>query len=548
MRKWIPLLILVAAQFIVIIDTTILNVSVGVLVDEYRTSVTAIQAAIASYALITAILLLTGGRAAETLALRRVLIAGLAVYAAGSALTAVSSHVSLLYIGFSGLEGIGAALVLPSAVALSAATYFGSDRRIAFGVMGAMGAAAAASGPLVAGVASTYVSWRVNFAVAAVVAVGLIASAKALANPPRTARKRNFDLVGAFLSMAAVGLIVLGLVNVTRWGWWTPRQDVEVAGVAAHPLGLAPTLWVIGAGLIILSAFWWWSRRRVHHGHRPLVDPSLLHSRPVLAGAATQLFQSLVLAGVLFIIPVFLVIVVRRDPLQTAVALLPLTASLLITAFASLRIPARIAPKRRVQAGMSLMIAGTALLAWWIEDTGSDPGLGLGSALALVGIGVGLTVTQLGGVILPAAEMRIRGEASALKGTARYLGSAMGTGVIGSILIVGLTLSFIDQIRDIPAIASDEALVTEIEQAAETDLEFMSNEEMRDVLAGTDLSVAIQNAIVSVNEDARTDALRAALLAATVFGCIGFAVSFALPAHRILDRDTTGPETLPESW
>jgi MFS family permease len=329
MRKWIPLLILVAAQFIVIIDTTILNVSVGILVDEYRTSVTAIQAAIASYALVTAILLLTGGRAAETLALRRVLVAGLGVYAVGSVLTSLSGHVSLLYLGYSGLEGAGAALVLPSAVALSAATYSGSDRRVAFGIMGAMGAAAAASGPLVAGVASTYASWRVSFAVTALVAVVVIASAPLLPNPPRTARKRNFDMVGALLSMGAVGLIVLGLINVSRWGWWTPRQEVEVVGIPAHPLGLAPTLWVIGAGIVFLAVFWWWSLRRTDHQQRPLVDVSLLRSNAVMAGAGTQIVQSLILAGVLFIIPVFLVVVQRRSPLQTAIALLPLTTALL---------------------------------------------------------------------------------------------------------------------------------------------------------------------------------------------------------------------------
>ena len=134
MRKWIPLLILGTAQFIVVIDTTILNVSIGVLVEEFNTSVTAIQAAIASYALVSAGLLLTGGRAAETLKLRRVFIAGLIIYAVGSALAAASTGIAMLYTGWSAFEGIGAAFVLPAVLALAAATYAGRQRRTAFAV------------------------------------------------------------------------------------------------------------------------------------------------------------------------------------------------------------------------------------------------------------------------------------------------------------------------------------------------------------------------------------------------------------------------------
>ena len=346
--------------------------------------------------------------------------------------------------------------------------------------------------------------------------------------------------------MAAVGLIVIGLINVSRWGWLRPRRDVSLAGVSLQPFGLAPTLWVIGLGLLLLFGFWMWSRRRAAHGQRPLVDVSLLRSRPIMAGAATQLTTSLVLAGVLFVIPVFLVVVLGRDPLQAAIALLPLTALLLITAFAALKIPNRVTPQHRVQLGMLLMISGTALLTWRIHGDVRDVELGI--ALALVGIGIGMTVTQLGGVILPAAGFRLRAEASALKGTARSLGSAMGTGILGSILIVGLTASFLDQIHDIPAITTNEELVAEIEERAGRGIDFLSNDEMRAIVGETELSLAMQNTIVSVNEEARADALQVTFAAATVFACLGLAVSFALPPHRVVELDATKPDILPESW
>jgi MFS family permease len=545
-RKWIPLLILATAQFIVVIDTTILNVSIGVLVEEFNTSVTSIQAAIASYALVTATLLLTGGRAAETLKLRRVLAAGLAFYAAGSALAAVSTNISMLYVGWSGLEGIGAAFVLPAVLALTAATYRGRDRRIAFAVIGSTAAAAVAMGPLLGGAAATFLSWRVAFGVETAIAIPLIFSVRLLVSPPRTARKRNFDIAGALLSISALSLIVVAVINGSRWGWLQPRQEVAVGDTAIQLLGLPPTLLFLGAGATLWLVFWWWSNRRVRRGERPLIDPVLFHSKPIMSGAAAQLIVSLILAGVLFTIPLYLAVVLGENPFQIAIALLPLTILVLATAVVSLLIPERFSPKRRVELGMLLMIFGTSLLAWRIDEVLRDGDLAI--ALALIGMGVGLSVTQLGGMILPAANVRIRGEASALKGTSRYLGSAVGTGILGSILIVGLTASFVDRINDIPAIASDEELVADLERAASTELDFMSNAEMRSRVDGSGLSVALKETLVRVNEQARVDALQAAFVAATAFGVLGLAVSFALPAHRVVDRHGTRPDVLPESW
>jgi MFS family permease len=545
-RKWIPLLILATAQFIVVIDTTILNVSIGVLVDEFSTSVTAIQAAIASYALVTATLLLTGGRAAETLKLRRVFAAGLAFYAAGSALAAVSGNISVLYVGWSGLEGIGAAFVLPAVLALTTATYRGTERRIAFAIIGATAAAAVATGPLIGGAAATFLSWRVAFGVEAAIAILLIFSVQFLVSPARTARKRNFDVVGALLSISALSLIVVAVVNGSRWGWVLPRQDVAIGDTAIQPLGMPPTLLFLGTGAMFWLAFWWWSNRRVRRGERPLIDPVLFHSRPIMSGAAAQLTVSLILAGVLFTIPLFLAVDLGRDPFQIAITLLPLTVLVLVTAIVSLLIPGRLSPKRRVEIGMVLMISGTALLAWRIDAVAR--GVDLALPLALVGMGVGLAVTQLGGMILPAAGVRIRGEASALKGTSRYLGSAMGTGILGSILIIGLTASFVDRINDIPAIAAEEELVAELELRAHTELDFMSNAELRALVGETDLSLPLKSTLVFVNEQARIDALQAAFLAATAFGVLGLAVSFALPSDRVVESRQVDPDVLPDSW
>jgi hypothetical protein len=437
-------------------------------------------------------------------------------------------------------------LVLPAVLALTIATYRGRDRRIAFAAIGATAAAAVAMGPLLGGAAATFLSWRVAFGVEAAIAIPLIFLVRLLASPERTARKRNFDVAGALLSISALSLMVVAVINGSRWGWLQPRQDVAIGATNIQPLGLPPTLLFLGAGATLWLVFWWWSNRRVRRGERPLVDPALFHSKPIMSGSAAQLAVSLVLAGVLFTIPLYLGTVLGEDPFQIAIALLPLTILVLVTAVVSLLIPERITPKHRVQAGMLLMIFGTSLLAWRVDEVLRDGDLAI--ALALIGMGVGLSVTQLGGMILPAANVRIRGEASALKGTSRYLGSAMGTGILGSILIVGLTASFVDRINDIPAIASDEELVADLERSAGTELDFVSNAEMRSLVDKTELSVALKGTLVRVNEQARIDALQAAFVAATAFGVLGLAVSFALPAHRVVDRHGTRPDVLPESW
>src|SRR6476469_1980734 len=202
-----------------VLDQAVMNVAISQLVDDFDTTVTTIQFVIALYALVMAGLMLTGGKLGDILGRRRVFAIGLCIYGCGSALTAVSWHVPSLMLGWSILEGIGAALVMPAMVALVASNFEGQDRAMAYGVLGGVAGAGIAIGPILGGWATTELSWRVVFAGEVVVAIGILLGTRLLKEPKREGTAPRLDWVGGTLSALGLGLLVLGVLQSSNWGW-----------------------------------------------------------------------------------------------------------------------------------------------------------------------------------------------------------------------------------------------------------------------------------------------------------------------------------------
>src|SRR3954469_11196263 len=200
MAKWGVLTVLGAAQFLMVLDQAVMNVAISQLVEDFDTTVTTIQIVIAFYALVMAGLMLTGGKLGDLFGRRRAFAIGLCIYGTGSALTAASWNVPSLTLGWSVLEGIGAALVLPAMVALVAANFRGQERAVAYGVLGGVAGAGIAVGPILGGWATTELSWRVVFAGEVVVALGILAGTRMIAEPPRAEAKGRLDWFGGVLS------------------------------------------------------------------------------------------------------------------------------------------------------------------------------------------------------------------------------------------------------------------------------------------------------------------------------------------------------------
>ena len=201
MNRRLPLVALAGAQFIMVLDQSVMNVSISQLVAEFDTTVTVIQAVITLYCLVMAMLMLTGGKIGDIIGRRRAFVIGLVIYACGSGLTAVSQTVAQLTLGWSILEGIGAALVLPAMAALIAGNFEGRERKAAYAVIGGVAGAGIAIGPILGGWATTELSWRVVFVGEVVIVLGILAMVRYVAGrgahrPEATARRRRLGPVG----------------------------------------------------------------------------------------------------------------------------------------------------------------------------------------------------------------------------------------------------------------------------------------------------------------------------------------------------------------
>jgi EmrB/QacA subfamily drug resistance transporter len=521
-KHWRALLVLGTAQFLMVLDTSVMNVSISQLVEDFDTEVTAIQAVITLYALVMAAFMMIGGRFGDILGRRRMFLLGMAVYGTGSALTAVAPTLGVLALGWSVIEGLGAALVLPSMAALVAESYRGRDRAVAYGVIGGLAGAGIAVGPLLGGWMTTYLTWRLVFAgeVAVVVAV-LLCRRVIPRTAPRDPRPR-LDGVGATLSAAGLGLGVLGVLQSSTWGWVQPRNPPFTL------LGFAPTLFVVGAGALVLAVFVHWERRRETRGTDALVDLSLL-GRPVLrSGLLMLLSQNLILLGLFFTIPLYLQVVQGFDAFETGLRLLPVSVTMLAASLLASRLGRMAGPRRVVRLAL-VTLAGAIVWLLATIDPAIDDAQFAGS-MALLGVGMGLLASQLGNVVQSGVGEEERSEAGGLQFTAQNLGSALGTAFIGSLLIGALAHAFTSQVEADPRLSDEARRQTGV--ALEAGVSFVSTDQVRSAAERAGLPPAEAEAITESYASAQLDGLKAAILATGGITLASFLVTSHLPTAR----------------
>ncbi|HET6571071.1 MAG TPA: MFS transporter [Solirubrobacterales bacterium] len=522
MTKWSILAVLAVAQFLMVLDQAVMNVAISQLVDDFDTTVTTIQMVIALYALVMAGLMLTGGKLGDLWGRRRAFALGLVIYGCGSALTAASWNVPSLMFGWSILEGIGAALVLPALVALVAGSYRGGDRAIAYGVLGGVAGAGIAVGPILGGWMTTDFSWRVVFVGEVVVAVGILLGTRLIREPARERDAPSLDWVGSVLSAAGLALIVFGVLQASNWGWLAP------AASPVEPFGFSLTPFVIGAGALVLAGFVAWERRREERGLDPLVHLPLLRIRALRGGVSMLLAQNLILMGIFFTIPLFLQIVQGLDALETGVRMLPASVGLFLAAIAGSALARRFAPRPIVRFGLLVVLVAIAMLLGTIE-----PALDNGSFLAamgVLGVGMGLVVSQLGNVVQSAVGDDDRSEAGGLQNTAQQLGSSLGTALLGAIVITGLIAAFTANVADDQSISKDVGRQLEVKLSAGGS--FVPAAEVQAGAEAAGLDSATVDSLVGHYEDAQLNALKLAFLFSGFLTVASFWTTRRLPTRR----------------
>jgi EmrB/QacA subfamily drug resistance transporter len=531
MKRWWPLVALATAQFVMVLDQSVMNVSISQLVKDFDTTVTTIQGVITLYCLVMAMLMLTGGKIGDIIGRRKAFVVGLCIYGCGSALTAVSQSVAVLTLGWSILEGIGAALVLPAMAALIAGNFEGPQRKVAYAVIGGVAGAGIAVGPILGGWATTELSWRIVFAGEVVLVAFILAMTPRVADSPRSGPVPHLDVVGSVLAATGLGAIVLGVLKSSTWGWLKPKNS------PVEPFGFSLTVFVIAGGCALIWGFLRWQRHREESGTDPLVHLDLLKVPPLRSGLIGLFSQNLILMGVFFVIPLYLQVVLGLDALETGIKMLPVSITMFLASAIGSRLSARFPVRTIVRAGLlTTAVAALALLATIKPDLAEA---GFAVSMAVLGIGMGLMASQLGNVVQSSVDASGRGEAGGLQYTGQQLGSSLGVALIGAIVLAGLTAGFVNKVEDDPKVADEVA--AQVGVAAGTGIDFVAADQIDAAAQQAGLDQATSQALVDDYEQAQLQALKAGLLAAALLAFLSLAFTRELP-HEDPRRDTT-PDT-----
>jgi EmrB/QacA subfamily drug resistance transporter len=521
-KGWLALVALATAQFVMVLDQSVMNVSISALVKDFNTTVTTIQAVITLYCLVMAMLMMTGAKIGDMIGRRKAFVIGLIIYACGSALTALSQSVLMLALGWSVLEGIGAALVLPALAALIAGNFEGARRKVAYAIIGGVAGAGIAIGPILGGWATTNVTWRIVFVGEVVLVAFVLIMTPKVGDAIRSGQAPKLDYVGSVLSAAGLGVFVFGVLESSSWGWVKPKNSPITI------FGLSLTLFVMAAGGVLIWAFVTWQRHRETSHRDPLVHLSLARIPTVRSGLIGLFSQNLILMGVFFVIPLYLQLVLGLSALETGIKMLPVSITMLLTSAIGSRLSNRFAVRTIVRSGLIVAIAGTLILLGTIKPTLSNSGFALG--MGVLGIGMGLMVSQLGNVVQSSVEDSGRSEAGGLQYTGQQLGSALGVALIGAIVLIGLTSTFISNIEQDPRITS--AVAAQVGVAAGNNTNFVSASEVQNAATKAGLDSASTSALVENYEAAQLRSLKVGLLAAGLLALLSLGFTRELPHDR----------------
>jgi EmrB/QacA subfamily drug resistance transporter len=494
-------LLLAMAMFVLVVDTTLMNVSIAAVVNDLGTTVSGVQAAIAIEALVSAAFILISSKVADLIGRKRAYVIGLMAYAIGALTMTVTTDLVPMIIFWGIFGGLGASLLLPAMQALIHGNFEGQAQRRVYALVGASAAIAAAVGPLIGGFVTTYLSWRVGFAMEVVIIAIVLLGIGMVRDVPFTGDRR-MDLVGALLSILGMGGLVLGIL-----AWQEGGENVAL---------------LIAVGAVSLTALSFWLLLRKREGKVPLLDPDLLRSKMFRLGITGQMMQQIALGGSMIVVPIFLQMVLEYDAMQTGITLAPLSLTMFFVAVLAGKRAGKRRPAGIIRAGFALLALGLLVMIPVVPRT--DSGWWLAIPLFIMGIGLGLLVSQLNNYALaPITEERVS-EAAGVNSAAGSFGLSFGLAFAGGIMLATLSFTFtsMTEASEVLPPGEQEQIATVLEE----DAEVMSNTQLEEVLAGQ--PVAIADEVVRINTESRPRALQAALLVPLLAALIGFVNGFRM--------------------
>jgi MFS family permease len=514
----VVLVTLASAQFLMTLDTSVMNVSIATVAKDVGTTVTGIQTAITMYTLVMAAFMITGGKIGQIIGRKRAFAIGAVIYGCGTLTTAISPSLPVLLFGWSLLEGLGAVLILPAIVALVATNFAQGARPRAYGLVASAGAIAVAAGPLIGGLFTTYASWRWVFAGEALIVIVILLLTRRIADTPAD-HDVKLDLVGTALSALGLGLFVYGVLRSGSWGFVKPKPN------APEWLGLSPVTWLMTAGAVVLLLFLSWEDRLIAQGREPLINLPRLRNPVLRGGLIAFMFQYLLQAGLFFVVPLYLSVALGLSAIGTGVRLLPLSITLLIAAVGVPRLFPGASPRFVVRVGFLALFAGIAVMVALL-DIGAGPEI-VTWPMLLAGLGVGALASQLGAMTVSSVPDERSGEVGGVQNTVTNLGASIGTALAGAVLISALTSSFFANLAGNPDVP--DSVVSNAELQLTSGVPFVSDKDLEAALDETNLDPSVADDIVDENAEARIDGLRAALAVLGLFSILAVVAARRLP-------------------
>jgi EmrB/QacA subfamily drug resistance transporter len=498
-------LLLAMAMFVLVVDTSLMNVSISAVVEDLETTVSGVQSAIALEALVSAAFILIGGKTGDLIGRKLAYILGLLGYAVGAVAMTLAQGLTAIIIFWAIIGGIGASLLLPAMQSLIHGNFEGSHQKRVYALVGASAAIAAAVGPLLGGFITTFLSWRVGFLLEAVIIAAVLSGITLVRDVPYEG-SRAVDWVGAGLSVVGMGGVVLGILV-----WQEGGQYVGL---------------LIGVGLVALGGLTWWLRDRKRRDRATLVDPGLFRSTSFRTGVSGQLLQQIALGGTMIVLPIYLQMVLGYNALLAGISIAPLSLSMFVIALlAGRRGTGR--PASVILVGFVLLVVGLVLLVVVVPRASS--GWWLAVPLVVAGCGLGLLVSQLNNYTLsPISDERVS-EAAGVNSAAGSFGLSFGLAFAGAIMLATLSIAFMSRAESSTVLAPDQQ--QQVATALENDAQIMSDANLEELLA--EESPDVQDEIVAINTEVRPIALQVALLVPIIAGLLGTAN--ALRMRRLPD-------------
>ena len=495
------MLLLAAAMFVLVVDTSLMNVSISAVITDLDTTASGVQSAIALEALVSAAFILINSKMGDLIGRKRAYVLGLLAYAIGALAMTLAQSLAAIVIFWAIIGGLGASLLLPAMQSLIHGNFAGTAQKQAYALVGAAAAIAAAVGPLIGGFVTTYLSWRVGFGLEVVIIAVVLSQIRLVKDVPYTGSRR-IDVGGAILSVMGMGGVVLGILV------WQEGGEYVVL------------LMVIG--VVALAALARWLLRRSEEQRVTLLDPNLFRHPNFTAGITGQTMQQITLGGAMIALPLFFQMTLEYDALESGLSLAPLS----LTMFAAALLAGRKAGNRRpasiIRAGFLLSALGIAVIIPFVPR--ADSGWHFVVPLAITGCGLGLLVSQLNNYTLAPVEEERVSEAAGVNSAAGSFGLSFGLAMAGGLMLAALSFSFTYNTENSTVIPPADQ--QQIAATLEDDAEVMSNTQLAQQITGQ--PAAVEAEIVDINHDARNRSLQIALLVPLLAALAGLGNSFRM--------------------